>query len=80
MSTGNFTDAALAVAPLSVLAFFVARVILHGFSEDVIRYIFMDFMEDASTFVACCVGALLCYRPSPSESNDIKLRLPYFAL
>eukprot|EP00434_Breviolum_minutum_P031483 symbB.v1.2.027844.t1/scaffold2885.1/size67989/2 len=80
-STGNFTETALAALPISVLAFFIARVTLHGFSEDVTRYFSMDLLDDASTLIACCAGAFLCYRPSaPSDSNEIKLRLPYFAL
>eukprot|EP00438_Fugacium_kawagutii_P009341 Skav234559 [mRNA] locus=scaffold2556:497961:515995:+ [translate_table: standard] len=43
-------------------------------------YFSMDLLDDASTLIACCVGAFLCHRPAPRNSNEIKLRLPYFAL
>mmetsp|Transcript_41013 Transcript_41013/g.88887 ORF Transcript_41013/g.88887 Transcript_41013/m.88887 type:complete len:82 (-) Transcript_41013:41-286(-) len=79
-STGNFTEIALAALPISVLAFFIARVVLHGFSDDILRYFSMDLLDDASTLIACCAGAFLCHRPAPSDANEIKLRLPYFAL
>ncbi|CAE7266627.1 unnamed protein product [Symbiodinium natans] len=79
-STGNLLETASAALPISVLAFFVARLLMYGFSEDIKHYFSTDLVDDAATFAACCIGALACYRPSASDSNDIKLRLPYLAL
>ena len=78
-STGNLLDV-LAALPISILAFLVARIIVYGLSDDIVHYLRADLVDDAATFVACCTGALACYRPSATDANHIKLRLPYLAL